>query len=49
MPFKFWKKKDSNQWMEADQRERRSSVIIAVVFIVAILAGIWGLIYALTR
>ncbi len=49
MDFRFWRKKDTNKWLEVDQRERRSTVIIAVVFITLVLAGIWGLIYALTR
>jgi hypothetical protein len=49
MDFRFWKKKDTNKWLEVDQRERRSTVIIAIIFIVAIIAGIWALIYALTR
>lgn len=47
MPFRFWNKKDGNKWLEVDQRERRSTMMIAIVFVLALVAGIGGLIYAL--
>jgi len=49
MDFRFWRKKDRNKWLEVDQSERRWVIAIALIMIFAVIAGIWALIYALTR